>query len=72
MQADHSDINITRPCCSTCVSTHVLREARAQWDADHGDWVLGAVFDHAVCEDCGAETHLVWTDAVLPEPREGR
>ena len=49
------------PRCATCGSTRVLRDAWACWDPRCGDWVLGAVFDHAVCDDCGEDTRLVWS-----------
>lgn len=44
--------------CDECGSTHVTRDAWAEWDEDTQDWVLGAVYDHAFCHRCQAETNI--------------
>lgn len=44
--------------CGTCGGTIVMRDAWAVWDAKAQDWVLGAVFDYAQCDDCEKETTL--------------
>jgi ribosomal protein L37AE/L43A len=33
--------------CDTCGGNTVTRDARAAWDTDEQDWVLGAAFDYA-------------------------
>lgn len=52
-------MSASHPRCAACGSTSVLRNAWAPWDPRCGDWVLGAVFDHAICDDCGDDTRLV-------------
>jgi hypothetical protein len=47
-----------RMVCETCGSTHVTRDAWAEWDEDEQDWVLGAAYDYAFCHTCQAETHI--------------
>ena len=44
--------------CEKCGSTHVTRDAWAEWDEDEQDWVLGAVFDYAFCHDCQRDAHI--------------
>lgn len=44
--------------CSTCGGDNVMRDAWAVWDRASQRWVLGAVFDHAYCDDCDRETSL--------------
>ena len=44
--------------CEECGSTHVTRDAWAEWDEDEQDWVLGAVFDYAFCHDCQGDAHI--------------
>ena len=41
--------------CSRCHSTNVMRDAWASWDASAQEWVLGPLYDHTACDDCGAE-----------------
>lgn len=48
------------PCCTSCGSEDVLRDAWAAWDAASGDWTLAAVFDAAWCNHCDGPTHLRW------------
>jgi hypothetical protein len=45
--------------CGTCGSSHVSRDAWADWDARMQQWVLGAVFDYGPCHDCDGESRLV-------------
>jgi hypothetical protein len=48
------------PRCRTCGSDEVLRDAWARWDQVIGDWVVTALFDHAWCEACDAETKITY------------
>ncbi len=52
----------TIPICSRCGSTAILKDAWAQWDVDAQDWVLAAVFDYTICDDCGREASIEWRD----------
>lgn len=47
-----------RMVCEECGSTHVTRDAWAEWDEDEQDWVLGAAFDYAFCHDCQGDAHI--------------
>ena len=47
-----------RMVCEKCGSTHVTRDAWAEWDEDEQDWVLAAVFDYAFCHDCQRDAHI--------------
>ena len=50
--------------CVKCGSSKVRRDAWAEWDDRRNEWVLGATFDHAICEggDCnGGECRIVET-----------
>ena len=49
------------PSCATCGSDTVKVDAWATWDADHGNWTLDALFDHALCTHCAAPTTLIWS-----------
>jgi len=55
-----------KPVCSRCGSNAVLVDAYAEWDRDAQNWTLQNTFQQAVCEACGGETSLEWTD-VTPE-----
>ncbi len=35
-----------------------MHDAWAVWSVDLQDWVLGATFDYAHCDNCEAETHI--------------
>ena len=45
--------------CGICGSSDVSRDAWGDWDVATQTWVLRAVFDHAHCHACDAETRLV-------------
>ena len=49
------------PRCAACGSTDVVADAWASWDADERGRVVQAVFEHAECRNCGAETGIDWT-----------
>ena len=57
-----------RPRCATCGSDDVVRDAWAFWDVAAGRWVFGAMFDQARCEDCDADTEIVWIEQRPKEP----
>lgn len=42
--------------CETCGSTHVYRDAWAEWDPDKDEWVLAQSFDETFCVDCDGPT----------------
>jgi hypothetical protein len=44
--------------CENCGGKTVTRDAWAEWDERHQDWVLGAAYDYAFCHDCHEETNL--------------
>jgi hypothetical protein len=47
--------------CERCGGEEVRRDAWAVWDVDGQEWVLGNVFDYAICESekCdGNETRI--------------
>lgn len=44
--------------CSVCKSENVRRDADAAWHAEVQEWGLVAVYDNAVCEECGGETRI--------------
>lgn len=44
--------------CLHCGSRDVQRDASAVWSIPEQAWVLCAVYDNAVCEQCGCETRL--------------
>lgn len=48
------------PTCGECGSRQVVRDAWTKWNFGCGDWVLKAVFDHFVCDGCGAEIAPEW------------
>lgn len=70
-QADHAR-PAGAPLCGHCGSANVLRDAWAFWDPDTGSWRLGALFDHVICDDCEAETHLVWPGDRPPDAEAER
>ena len=41
--------------CEVCGSDNVLKDAFAAWDMEKQAWVLHAVYDDTVCDDCGAK-----------------
>lgn len=41
------------PICGNCGSTHVVRDAWAEWSMSSGDWILKTVFDDFACDKCG-------------------
>lgn len=47
-----------RSVCGRCGSVNVKRDAWAEQNAN-GEWVLGAVFDAAYCDNCDGETWLI-------------
>ena len=53
---DRSPIQIV---CSACSSSHVSRDAWADWDVASQSWILGAVFDQGFCHRCEQEQKLV-------------
>lgn len=54
------------PCCVTCGSERVARDAWACWNPDSGMWELEHVFDDEHCHQCEGETKLVWSHADQP------
>lgn len=44
--------------CRTCKSEDVRCDADAGWDEQTQAWELVAVYDNAVCENCGGETRI--------------
>ena len=47
-----------RMVCEKCGSTHVTRDAWAEWDEEAQGWRLGAVFDFAYCHRCQRSARL--------------
>lgn len=54
------------PCCRTCGSERVARDAWACFNPQSGLWELEQVFDHEHCHQCEGETKLVWSKADHP------
>ncbi|SFM72805.1 DUF3768 domain-containing protein [Shimia aestuarii] len=48
------------PTCGNCGSTHVVRDAWAEWSVAAGDWILKTVFDDFACDRCGEPNKPVW------------
>lgn len=48
------------PICPKCQSSNVVRDAWSHWDRFKNEWVIKTVFDHAECDDCGAEITISW------------
>jgi hypothetical protein len=44
--------------CRECGGNNVSRDAWAEWDVASQQWMLGSVFDHAYCHDCGEKASL--------------
>lgn len=44
-----------RMTCPECGSTHITKDAMAEWDETMQQWVLCAVYDCETCQDCEAE-----------------
>ena len=57
--ADHNYPSPILILCRACGSQNVRRDAYAEWDDEAQIWVLASVFDHGICDDCGAENSLV-------------
>ena len=55
-----------RHVCGVCGGHDVRRDAWARWNAEDQAWDVDAVHDHARCEDCDADVHLV--EVPLPTP----
>jgi ribosomal protein L37AE/L43A len=51
--------------CKYCASEKITRDASAVWDVRSQSWVLSAVQDQMVCEDCGQE-NMIFEASVLP------
>ena len=64
-QGNGEQIN-TKPCCRTCGSERVARDAWACWNPDSGLWELETLFDQEHCHQCEGETKLVWSKAEHP------
>lgn len=45
--------------CDSCGSQDVQRDAWAEWSVEEQEWVLSQCFDHAFCNDCAGECHIV-------------
>ncbi len=45
--------------CENCGSTHVTRDAWAEWSEEKQEWQLGAVFDDGFCHKCGGNQTLI-------------
>lgn len=58
--------DLVRHVCGICGGHDVRRDAWARWNADTQTWDVDAVHDHARCEDCDADVHLV--EVPLPTP----
>lgn len=54
------------PCCRTCGSERVARDAWACFNPESGLWELEHVYDHEHCHQCEGETKLVWSTAEHP------
>lgn len=54
------------PCCRTCGSERVARDAWACWNMGSGLWELENVFDDAHCHQCESATKLVWSRPEAP------
>ncbi|WP_298296688.1 DUF3768 domain-containing protein [uncultured Litoreibacter sp.] len=62
----------TVPCCRTCGSERVVKDAWACFNAETGLWELEAVFDDEHCHQCEAETKLAWHKADHPPHKRVR
>lgn len=65
IQCDVEQIG-TVPCCRTCGSERVVKDARACFNPASGLWELETVFDREHCHQCEGETQLVWSKADHP------
>ena len=45
--------------CKHCGSEEVKVDAWAKWDVKNQKWVLGDMYDNAVCEKCDGETIII-------------
>lgn len=54
------------PCCWSCGSERVVKDAWACWNPDSGMWELEQVFDDEHCRQCEDATRIVWTRAEHP------
>lgn len=48
-----------KPCCASCGSADILRDAYACWDADTQQWVLHSCYDEYRCETCDSQSKRV-------------
>ena len=52
---------LEKPCCTSCGSTDILRDAYACWDSDTQQWVLHSCYDDYRCEHFNAQSkHVDW------------
>tara|TARA_R110002074_G_scaffold104113_5_gene224735 strand:- start:486 stop:1010 length:525 start_codon:yes stop_codon:yes gene_type:complete len=65
IQSDVGKIG-TVPCCQTCGSERVVKDAWACFNPDSGLWELESVFDHEHCHQCEGETKLAWSKVDHP------
>ena len=56
-----------RMVCEKCGSELVTRDAWAEWNVDHQQWVLGAAYDYSFCHTCEGETRIMEAP-LLPTP----
>lgn len=52
----------TIPRCAKCKGTDVLFDAYAAWNAELQQHEIHSTYDRAVCEDCGGECKVEWSD----------
>lgn len=57
---DVSELVGAYPTCGKCNSRNVVRDAWADWNFALGEWGLKSVFDHFVCDGCGADITPIW------------
>lgn len=62
----------TVPCCSTCGSERVVKDAWACFNPSSGLWELEAVFDAEYCHQCEANTKFAWSKAEHPPHKRVR
>jgi len=55
-----SDADHDMPCCGTCRSQDVVRDAWAAWNAAAQEWVIDNVFDDAFCKACEETIKIEW------------
>lgn len=52
---ENTSMPTIRMSCPECSSTHITKDAMAEWDETTQQWVLCAVYDCETCQDCEAE-----------------